>query len=395
MIHRSVPAVLAAVALPVVLLSAWSGPAVADGTGAPAYRITELPSLGGSISTATGVNDRGWITGSSTLAGDRITHAALWRSGRVTDLGALGGDNSAAVFSSHSNRFVVGVAETAAVNPDGEDWSCSVFFAAAASHHDCVGFVWQDGRMRPLPTLGGHNGFAAGSNRRGDIVGWAENGRLDPTCSGTQIRQFRAVRWDARTHRAHELPPLPGDSTSAATAINDRGDAVGISGACGFAVGGVSAAHAVRWDADGTPHDLGRIGGVQWNTPVAINERGLITGFANVPGGATPASFYPNAFAWSPRSGIRTLGTLPGDVLSEGLGLNDHGQIVGESCQAHLANCRAVLIEDGRMTALRPQAGTPLTLLDADDINDQGTIAGTARHGASTVAYAAEPVGPR
>ena len=34
----------------------------------------------------------------------------------------------------------------------------------------------------------------------------------------------------------------------AATAINDKGQVVGISGACGVAVGDVSAAHAVIWE---------------------------------------------------------------------------------------------------------------------------------------------------
>lgn len=388
--HRSVEAVVVAGLLPFGLLTAWPDGAAADSA---VYRVVELPSLGGSVSSATGINDRGWVTGSSTLAGDLVTRAALWRDGRVTDLGTLGGDNSAVVFSSHSNRFVVGVAETAAVNPDGEDWSCSAFFAAAPSHHDCVGFVWEDGRMRALPTLGGPNAFAAGSNRRGDIVGWAENGRPDPTCTGGQVRQFRAVRWDARTRRPHELAPLPGDSVSAATAINDRGEAVGISGACGIAVGGVSAAHAVRWDADGRPHDLGQIGGVQWNTPVAINERSQITGFANVPGGATPANLYPHAFDWQPRSGIHDLGTLPGDVLSQGLGTNDAGLIVGESCQAHLLNCRAVLVRDGRMTDLNTLTATPLALHDADDVNNRGVIAGAAIDGGSTVAYLATPTG--
>jgi len=40
---------------------------------------------------------------------------------------------------------------------------------------------------------------------------------------------------------------------------------------------------------------------------------------------------------------MRGLHTWPGDLLSECLGLNDRGQIVGESCQTHLQNCRALL----------------------------------------------------
>src|SRR5216683_7649126 len=77
-----------------------------------------------------------------------------------------------------------------------------------------------------------------------------------------------------------ELPPLPGDSTSAATAINDLGQVVGISGDCFVAVGYSSARHAVLWQ-NGVPMDLGNIGGDAWNTPTEINNHGTIIGFAN------------------------------------------------------------------------------------------------------------------
>ncbi len=360
------------------------------------YHVRELASLGGQFSAGIGINDRGWITGTADLAGDAVTQAALWRDGRITALGTLGGQNSAVAFPSHNDRFVVGFAETAEVNPDGEDWSCNAFFVGPPTHHNCVGFVWQDGQRSPLPTLGGHNGFAAGANRIGQIVGWAENGRADDSCTGTQVRQFRAVVWAAGTHRPRELAPLPGDSTSAAVAINDRGQVVGISGACGTAVGGVSARHAVLWDAHGRAHNLGNIGGAQWNTPDAINDRGVVAGFANVPGGSTPASLFPHAFVWTARTGMRDLGTLPGDVISEGLGMNDRNQIVGESCQAHFANCRAFLWRDGRMSNLNNLVpGYPGTLVNAGDINDYGEITGAASDNSATVAYLAAPSGRR
>ena len=61
--------------------------------------------------------------------------------------------------------------------------------------YQCLGFVWEDGVMRPLPTLGGTNGFATGANNKGQIVGWAENTVHDPTCVAPQVLQFRAVVW--------------------------------------------------------------------------------------------------------------------------------------------------------------------------------------------------------
>src|SRR5262249_60383562 len=76
-----------------------------------------------------------------------------------------------------------------------------------------------------------------------------------------------------------ELPPLPGDTASAATALNDRGQVVGISGICDRAVGRFSAIHDVLWQ-DGKPIDIGSLGGVAWNKPMAITEQGDVDGIA-------------------------------------------------------------------------------------------------------------------
>src|ERR1700730_12488342 len=42
-----------------------------------------------------GVNNKGWVTGLSNLAGDQNHHAFLWVKGVKMDLGTLGGPNSA------------------------------------------------------------------------------------------------------------------------------------------------------------------------------------------------------------------------------------------------------------------------------------------------------------
>src|SRR5215831_3757518 len=133
--------------------------------------------------------------------------------------------------------------------------------------------------MTPLPTFpGGYSSYATAANNRGQVVGWAENAVHDPSCDPNfQVLQFRAAIWEP-DGTMRELPPLPGDSTSAATAINDKGQVVGISGACGIAVGGVSAAHAVIWN-NGVPTDIGNLGGHSWNTPTAINNHGTVVGF--------------------------------------------------------------------------------------------------------------------
>jgi probable HAF family extracellular repeat protein len=364
----------------------WVGVAAVVLTGiAPAgaqdspYRVTNLPALGGTVSRGNSLNDRSWVAGYSNLAGNHSRHATLWRQGSAFDLGTLGGANSSVVWPVKNDRGVLaGISQTATPDPLGENWSCAAFFpAATAIGPICLGFVWEKGEMRALPTLGGNNGFATGANDRGQVVGWAENTVHDPTCVSPQVLQFRAVVWGPERDRIAELPPLPGDTSGAATALNDRGQIVGISGTCDQAVGRYTAAHAVLWE-NGRVRDLGNLGGNAWNTPMAINQRGDIVGFAGQPGD-DPDNPQLRAFLWTRRGGIQNLGTLPGDVYSEAHGINERDQVVGVSCDAAGA-CRAFLWENGVMKDLNALVapGYTGTLTTAQDINDLGVITGRA-----------------
>jgi probable HAF family extracellular repeat protein len=171
---------------------------------------------------------------------------------------------------------------------------------------------------------------------------------------------------------------LTGDRTSAATALNDKGQIVGISGICGTAVGALSAAHAVMWE-NGVPKDLGSLGGIAWNTPMAINARGDVVGFSNFRK-EDGAAFNARAFLWTKQRGIQDLGTLPGDATSQALGINDRGQVVGTSCNADFSLCRAFLWQDGHLIDLntRTQSSYADLLVFANDINDLGVITGGA-----------------
>lgn len=248
--------------------------------------------------------------------------------------------------------------------------------------------------MTPMPTLGGYNSFATGVNNRGQVVGWAETTVEDPTCNaedGDQVLQFRAVVWEPKMDTIRELPPLPGDSTSAATAINDRGQVVGISGDCDVAVGRFSARHAVLWDR-GRVIDLGNLGGVSWHTPMAINQRGDVVGFSNPPGDDDGA-FQVQAFLWTRKDGIDSLGTLPGDATSQALGINERRQVVGLSRGPD--GSRAVIWQDGGLTDLNTLAPDyPGHLIYAGNINNKGEITGAARDAetGATVAFIATPI---
>jgi probable HAF family extracellular repeat protein len=368
---------LASVAAAVGLGIAAISPAQAQQHRLAVYHVTQLGSLGGTSSAGASINNVGWAAGNSNLPGDQITHATLWRNGATVDLGTLGGPNSAVLWPvKNTNGIIAGVSETSKINQLGENWSCAFFFPTF-THHVCRGFVWQDGNMKALPTLGGPDGFATGANNRGQVAGWAENTVHDPTCQAPQVLQFRAVVWDTRHGGLTQLAPLGGDTVSAATAINNQGEAVGISGICDIAVGEFSARHAVLW-RHGTVRSLGSLGGVAWNTPMAINNRGEVVGFANIAGG-DPAAPNFHAFIWTGSGQMRDIGTLPHDAVSEALGINDEGQVVGESCKAGFSDCRAFLWQDGVMTDLNTLvSGHPGHLVFANDINNAGRIIGQA-----------------
>ena len=357
-----------------------------------AVRLTRATADGASSrNRAAGISNSGLIAGFVNRPGNATRVAALWRNESLDTLGTLGGPNSNVQWPGISNNgLVAGIAETADPDPLNEQWSCTAFLPSVTGKI-CLGFFWDDGVMTPLPTLGGNQGFAAGVNDRGQVVGWAETPVHDPTCNAPQVLQFRAVMWDTKSGTKRELPPLPGDSTSAATGINNRGQAVGISGECDIAVGQLSAQHSVLWE-NGTVIDIGDLGGDAWHTPMDIDDAGDVVGFSN-PKGVIGIDFNPHAFLWTKSGGILDLRTLPGDANSQGLGVNSSLQVVGVSSGA---TNRAFLWENGVMQDLNSLVGPnfPDVLIVAQHINEDGVIVGRAvLHGTTRqVAFVATPV---
>src|SRR5262249_19932546 len=280
-------------------------------------------------------NNRGWVAGQADRAGDNVSRAALWvGSSAPINLGSLGGPdtNSAVAWPvNNNNGVIVGISDTNQDNPLAplnNSFSCWPFFAPGVpTGKVCKGFRWQNGVMTALPAFpGGYNSYATAVNNRGQIVGWAETGFHDPTCDPNfQTLQFHAALWDANG-LIRDLPPLPGDSTSAATAINELGQVVGISGDCGIAVGGVSAKHAVIWE-NGVPTRIGDLGGHSWNTPAAINNNGVVVGFS-LPLDQDGTVNY-QAFAWTKDSGVIRLNVPDGTIRGLALGISNSNQIVG------------------------------------------------------------------
>jgi probable HAF family extracellular repeat protein len=366
------------------------------------YQVSDLPGLGGTSNGGNSINDQTWVTGYARLP-DRNRHAALWRNSLLTDLDTLGGPNSSVTWNvKNTAGIIVGISQTATPEPLGESWSSATFYSTPNNvGYINLGFVWENDQMRGLPNFpGGNNGFATGANNLGQVVGWAENDVHDPTCVSPQVLQFRPAVWTlGPPDQIQDLPLIAGNSSGAATAINDNGQIVGISGICDQAVGRHTAKHAVLWE-NGTVTDIyPNAPAPWWNTPTAINQRGDVVGFAGDP--AFVDGNILHAFMWTREDGIRLLKPLrnhtPEHVDSEAYGINEARQVVGVSCDADLVDCRAVIWDHGNTATDLNDLKAPgysAVLASAKDINNVGQITGRAVDPITGVltAYLAVPV---
>ncbi len=352
------------------------------------YQVSNLPGLGGTSSGGNSIDDQTWVAGYSRLTGDQTRHAALWRSGLLSDLSTLGGPNSSVTWNvKNTQGVIVGISQTADPEPLGEFWSSVAFYTGPfAAGFINLGFVWEQSlnQMRGLPNFpGGNNGFATGANNLRQAVGWAENDVHDPTCVSPQVLQFRPAMWTlGPPDQIQDLPLISGDTSGAATAINDNGQIVGISGICDQAIGRHTAKHAVLWENGGVTDIYPDAPAPWWNTPTAINQRGDVVGFAGDP--AFVEGDIVHAFMWTREDGIRQLKPLPRHtpphVDSEAYGINEARQVVGISCDADFVDCRAVVWNHGNTpTDLNDLKGDYSARLEsAKDINNNGEITGRA-----------------
>src|SRR5438045_5235608 len=301
------------------------------------YQVSNLPSLGGTSSGGNSINDTSWVAGYSRML-DRNRHATLWRNSLLSELGTLSGPNSRVTWNvKNTAGILVGISQTLTPEPV-ENWSSAAFYSTPNNvGYINLGFVWENNQMRALPNFpGGNNGFATGANNLRQAVGWAENGVEDTErCVSPQVFQFRPAMWNlGPPDDIHELPLFPGDTSGAATAINDNGQIVGISGICDQAEGRHTAKHAVLWENGIVTDIYPDAPAPWWNTPTAINQRGDIVGFAGDP--AFVEGDILHAFKWTKEDGIRQLKPLkhrtPPHVDSEAYGINEARKLVGSTC---------------------------------------------------------------
>jgi probable HAF family extracellular repeat protein len=317
--------------------------------------VTDLGALTNSAASAAfWISDNGLIVGESQngltdpITGLAEVRAVLWQNGQIGDLGTLGGNESGA-FAVNSYGQVVG----AAGNPVSDPYS---MFGLGTQTR---AFLWQNGKMTDLGTLGGTDAFALGINEHGWVTGPSYSDS-NPSANCPWPLTTHPFLVDARGMR--DLGTL-GGSCAFPNVINKLGQVAGDSNLTGD-----TALHPFLWDGE-KMIDLGSFGGTSGDATF-LNDAGVVVGSMNLQGDQMW-----HAFRWKDGK-LHDLGTL--DKCSTAWGINSKGQIVGASGDCGVA-VHAFLWEDGQMIDLTKLIPPHIELTYALSINDDGQIAAIGR----------------
>ena len=335
---------------------------------------TDLGSLpGGASSVALWVNSIGLSVGfAQNGQADPITglpelRAVSWTDGQISDLGTLGGNQSFALSVNDRGQITGG-----ALNVISDPYSFyDLFFAGSSAGTQTRGFIWQNGSMQDIGTLGGPDTFPALINRQGQIAGFSYINSIPNSDDG--LPTFDPFLWDPNKGMK-DLGNFAGDQTASVNGLNDRGEVVG-----GLWLPGGNQIHPFVWDGSrlidliAPPFEGPGNGEASW-----INDAGEVVGLAGIPRFCPPDSAaagpIQHAFLW--KDGLmKDLGALPGSPNSEGDSINARSQIAGISWNCDYA-FTAVLWEDNSVVDLNRLVPPDSTfLIYASSITDQGEIA--------------------
>jgi len=237
--------------------------------------LTDLGALKAGVSSLpNAINASGMVAGfSETGAVDPtfeefppVFHAVVWKDGQIIDLGTFGGTLSYA--NDINNRGqVVGFALNG--EPDSFITTSGDFDGACGTgdvSSQMRAFVWEDGRgLRNLGTLGGPDSCAKFINQRGQIAGHSFTS-YTPN-SNTGIPSFEPFIWT--NGRMTGLGTL-GGTEGHAGGINNRGEVAGVSN-----LAGDQAQHAFLW-SHGAMLDLTPAN--DYSYPEGLNDKGEVVG---------------------------------------------------------------------------------------------------------------------
>lgn len=324
--------------------------AVASTSGAIQYAVTDLGTLGGDASEAIGLNESGQVVGWSYTAGNSSRHAFLSSDGNMIDLNGLPG------YSAESRAI--------GINTSGQ-----VVGKADSGGNYTHAFLYGSGALTDLGTLGGSYSGASGINVGGQVVGWSytdsgeehaflyssgtitDLGTLPGGSARSEATGINSIGqvtgWSASTNGAHaflftdetmtDLGTLANyDGSSYGNGINDSGQVVGYS----QSAEGHYWSHAFLY-SNGTMIDLGTLGGPE-SRSVGLNNHGQVVGYS------FPTDVVDSrAFLYSDGT-MTDLNSLidptTGWKLTQANAINDSGMIVGQGWLNTIGHYHAFLL---------------------------------------------------
>jgi len=278
-------------------------------------------------------------------------HPFLWKDGVMSDLGTLGGPSGSAAGGINAVGEITGQSDNAA----GQRRA----------------FLYANGVMVELPTLDGRDGRGFDINDLGQVVG------ISTAANGHQ----HAFLYDSDTGALSDLGVgAPGDNSSTANAINLVGQIAAWSGPSANPAGG---ARAYLYES-GAWTPLGTLGGSR-SVAYGLDDSGRVVGWSDTAGDTSD-----HAFLWE-NGVMRDLGTL-GGPSSVAAGAHASGPVVG-GADAPDGSQRAFVLAGGEMADLNTliPAGTGWELDLATAVNASGQIAGRGAIGGEFHAYIATP----
>jgi probable HAF family extracellular repeat protein len=352
----AIAAVCTAALIP-IYLEAQEQPTKQNTSKRHSYRPVIMETFGGPNSYFTfifrSLNSHGVATGTADtpvainppfcLVDCFLTHAFQWKDGDFIDLGALPAVGASFPSDINSRGVVVGLSLNG-----GTDSTLGLPFFDAV--------VWKDGQIIDLETFGGPLSYAAAINDHDEVVGFALNSTPDSFDLGDFCQNFpmptqmRAFIW--HDGALQDLGTL-GGTDSCALFVNDRGQTAGNSftNSTVNPSTGLPTLHPFLWH-EGKMLDLGTLGGTL-AVANGINRRGQVGGVSTLAG---DQALHP--FLWD-KGQLMDFDNLGGDFV-EVIALSETGEMVGKAQLPGSTDLHAFLAKNGHMIDLGTQDGRPM-----------------------------------